>query len=606
MKLKNVFIGFITMFVLLFSCSVLADSSAPSSYTVSGKDLYKIDTNKYLPGATWDMFYKKNTNGEIIYCTESYDYAVTSGTQKYTLSKELEAKYAYAIANGYPNKSITGNEEKDYFITAFAIYYLVNPNDSILANFDLSKGTYRGKDNYYVKEIAKLVNGAYSYSYTEPSIKLNTSNNFTLSSDKKYYVSSSMSATTTGGVSNYTVSLENAPSGTIVTDVNGSAKSTFSVGDKFVIKVPVSSISKLSNEFKVNVSATGTTYKAYLYVPANSAYQNTAALYPVTKNVNASNPVKLNLNTKVEISKIDATTGKELPGAKLTVKDSNGKVVDSWVSTNSAHVIEGLTPGKYTLTEEVAPEGYKLSTEIVTFEVKLDGVVKKVVMKNSTTSVQISKIDVTTGKELPGAKLTVKDSNGKVVDSWVSTNEVHYIYGLKPGKYTLTEEIAPEGYKLSTETVTFEVRNDGTADKVVMKNEPKDKVPVYISKQDITTGEELAGAHLELKDSNGNIVESWVSSNEPHVIDELKPGKYTLTEILAPEGYELSKETVEFTVLEDGTVKGDIIMYNKPETIVEVPSTSSFKTITSSLIGIIIIGFGAMIIYNNYKKNEEY
>ena len=88
--------------------------------------------------------------------------------------------------------------------------------------------------------------------------------------------------------------------------------------------------------------------------------------------------------------------------------------------------------------------------------------------------------------------------------------------------------------------------------------------------------------------------------------EELVPGKYFLTEVLAPEGYELSTETVEFIVKEDKTVDGDIIMYNKPETIVEVPSTSSFKTITSFLIGVIVIGLGSMIIYRNYKKNEEY
>ena len=81
-------------------------------------------------------------------------------------------------------------------------------------------------------------------------------------------------------------------------------------------------------------------------------------------------------------------------------------------------------------------------------------------------------------------------------------------------------------------------------------------------------------------------------------------GTYYLTETIAPEGYELSTETVTFVVKEDGTVDGEIIMYNKPETI-EVPNTSSFKTITASLIGVIIIGLGSFMIYRNYKKNEE-
>ena len=89
------------------------------------------------------------------------------------------------------------------------------------------------------------------------------------------------------------------------------------------------------------------------------------------------------------------------------------------------------------------------------------------------------------------------------------------------------------------------------------------------------------------------------------MIEKLEAGKYFLTEVLAPEGYELSTETVTFIVNKDGTVDGDIIMYNEVQTV-EVPNTSSFKNITTSLMGIIIMGLGSMIIYKNYKKNEEY
>ncbi len=606
MKLKKYLVSFITIFTLIFAEVVSAASTAPNSFAVNGSDNHKITASNYLPGSTITTHYLKNANGNIIYCTEIRDKAVTTGSMTHTLSKELSVKYSYVLENGYPNKSITGNNEEDYFITALAVYYLVDPSDSIFTYFDLSAGTYRGSSSVVVKEMAKLVNGANSYTYTNPSIKLSTSNNLTLSSDKKYYVSSSMSVTTTGNVGNYTVKLENAPSGTIVTDTDGNAKTTFSNNEKFLVKVPVSSIKNLSTEFKVNVSATGTINKAYLYTPSDSSYQSVAVLYPDNSTVSSSTTLKLNLTTEVQISKVDVTTGKELEGATLTVKDSNGNVKDTWVSTTEVHVIKGLPAGTYTLTEEIAPDGYILSTETVKFEVKLDGTVTKVVMENKPTEVQISKIDVTTGKELEGATLTVKDSNGNVKDTWVSTTEVHVIKGLPVGVYTLTEEVAPDGYVRSTETVKFEVKNDGTVTKVVMENKPKENKNIYISKQDITTGEELEGAHLELRDESGNLIEAWVSGSEPHMIEELEPGKYYLTEILAPVGYELSTETVEFIVKEDRTVDGDVIMYNKPETVVEVPNTSSFKTITSSLIGIIIIGLGCMIIYKNYKKNEEY
>ena len=117
---------------------------------------------------------------------------------------------------------------------------------------------------------------------------------------------------------------------------------------------------------------------------------------------------------------------------------------------------------------------------------------------------------------------------------------------------------------------------------------------------------ELAGASLELRDESGKVIYAWVSTDEPFVIKEgLTPGKYTLTEVLAPEGYELNKESVVFTVNADGSVDSKIVMYNKPETVIDVPSTSSFKTITTSIIGLLIIGLGTLVIYRNYKKNEE-
>lgn len=519
MKLKNIFIAFITIFTLLFGCAVNAATSAPNSFYVKGSDAYAINGTKYLDGnGTITLNFKKAADGTIVYCTEIRKVTVTSGTKQYTLLKELDARYAYVIQNGYPNKTITGDKDKDYFITAVTVWYLSEPNDSIFTKFDFSKGTYAGKENGVAKEMARLLDGANKAVYAEPSIEINgSSDSFTLSSDKKYYVSSNLGVTTNGNVGDYTVSLTGAPSGTIVTDVNGNEKSTFATSDKFVVKVPVSSIKDLSSEFKISVSANGHIDKAYLYGTDESKYQKVAVLYPVSSDVSNSITAKINIDTEVVISKIDITNGQELPGATLTIKNSNGEVVKTWVSSDKPEVIKGLSLGKYTLTEEIAPDGYELSTETIEFEVSANGVVTK----------------------------------------------------------------------------------------VVMENKPVDKTPIFISKQDIATKKELAGAYLEVRDENGNLVEAWVSTDTPHMIEKLEAGKYFLTEILAPEGYELSTETVEFIVNEDGTVNGDIIMYNEVQTV-EVPNTSSFKNITTSLIGIIVIAFGAVMIYKNYKKNEEY
>lgn len=141
------------------------------------------------------------------------------------------------MQNGYPNKRFSNDEDKDYYATALSIWYVLETDPTLFRHFDLNNGTYRGTSNDVVKIMAQLINGANSYSYTNPSIKINNSNSkLTLSSDRNYYVSSSMSVKTTGNIANYSVSLSNAPKGTIITDVNGNVKSSFASGDKFIVK----------------------------------------------------------------------------------------------------------------------------------------------------------------------------------------------------------------------------------------------------------------------------------------------------------------------------------------------------------------------------------
>ena len=273
--------------------------------------------------------------------------------------------------------------------------------------------------------------------------------------------------------------------------------------------------------------------------------------------------------TRVEVSKKDATTSKELPGAHLVVKDADGNVVDEWVSTEEVHIIKGLKEGKFTLSETIAPEGYRLQTTTVEFEVKADGSTTKVEMLNepmNNTKVKINKIDADTKEMLEGATLVIKDSNGKEVKRFTSTKESYEISDLELGTYTVSEIKAPNGYDLSSEIKKFTVSRDDKEITVEFTNKKTPKVnTVEISKKDATTSEELPGAHLVVKDSEGKVIDEWVSTSEVHIIKDIKPGTYTLTETIAPEGYVLSESTVEFTVKDDGTTTR-VVMYNSKET----------------------------------------
>ena len=260
---------------------------------------------------------------------------------------------------------------------------------------------------------------------------------------------------------------------------------------------------------------------------------------------------------KVEISKKDLTTMEELPGAELTITDKDGEEIDRWVSSDKPHYIEKLPAGEYTLTEVKAPDGYAFA-ESVPFTVLPTGEVQQFEMWDDVIKVELSKKDLTTMEELPGAELTITDKDGKEIDRWVSTDKPHYIEKLPAGDYTLTEVKAPDGYAFS-ESVPFTVLPTGEVQQFEMRD---DVIKVEISKADITTNKELPGAELIITNKDGKVVERWTSNDKPHYIEKLPAGEYTLTEITAPNGYEIA-EDIFFTVLPTGEIQR-VVMKDAP------------------------------------------
>ena len=95
------------------------------------------------------------------------------------------------------------------------------------------------------------------------------------------------------------------------------------------------------------------------------------------------------------ISKTDAATSEELPGAKLQVINSAGNIVEEWISGNGPHLIKALPDGKYILREITAPYGYDVA-EDAEFEVKADKVANKVTMKNRPVTIGTQAADAAT------------------------------------------------------------------------------------------------------------------------------------------------------------------------------------------------------------------
>ena len=175
---------------------------------------------------------------------------------------------------------------------------------------------------------------------------------------------------------------------------------------------------------------------------------------------------------KVKISKTDVTGQNEIPGAKLVLKTESGSIVKEWISTTEAQYVE-LTPGVYTLTETIAPNGYILNRSSITFKVDDNNIVYEknangdyvkvdyIKMVNyAKSAINISKLNSETNEFVSGANLIIKNIKGEKVASWTTTNESYYI-NLDEGEYTLSEEVAPSGYVLNTTSINFKVDADG-------------------------------------------------------------------------------------------------------------------------------------------------
>ena len=229
--------------------------------------------------------------------------------------------------------------------------------------------------------------------------------------------------------------------------------------------------------------------------------------------------------------------------------------------------------GRYRIVEVAAPAGYLLDSTPVDVEFTYEGqqIAWQIVNGTNTnlrTSVDISKQDITNGKELPGAKLEIRDADGNLVEGWTSTKTPHTVRGLELEKaYTLTETRAPDGYA-EAESIVFKLVQDGTeqVNEVYVKSDDawvklddatvimQDAPVLDIDKTDIA-GNLLPDATLTVRDANDEIIDTWVTDYKTHRVpisddflklsDDSKEYIYTLTEDAAPAGFEIA-ESVQF------------------------------------------------------------
>ena len=356
--------------------------------------------------------------------------------------------------------------------------------------------------------------------------------------------------------------------GTITTDSNGIAQmGDLPAGKYYVKEVKTAHGYVLDGEPR--------------YVDLSYRDQNTPVITYDEKWQNARQKVKVTVLKKEKDTErvlaggvFGLYTSEDIKNAKGEVLLEKDSLIEQRVTDEKGQITftaDLPVDGKYYVKEIFAPDGFVTTEEVQEFTFEYAGedqteVSYDFTFENQPTTVELTKTDLTTGKELPGAHLKVTDSDGNTVDEWTSTEESHVIKELVVGKeYTMTETKQADGY-VTAESITFTVEN--TAE--VQKHEMKDDVTkVQISKTDITGETEIPGAKLTVLDKDDQVVESWTSTEEAHYIEKLPIGKYTLREEQAPKGYLLTSDVtfevkdtgeIQKVAMKDDTAKGKVII----------------------------------------------
>lgn len=293
------------------------------------------------------------------------------------------------------------------------------------------------------------------------------------------------------------------------------------------------------------------------------------------------------VNFKLRLVKVDADTNQPLANVAFILKGKDGGTHSLITGSNGITDTISLAPGKYTLSEVAAAEGYAIPLNGWGFTVK-EGTVQQVTntsevakwdfndglltltLKNSRIygGLTIEKTDGKDGGALAGAEFTISGSDGTPLtfiknngryeaatgegaSSTIATdaNGTAHITGLKFGNYAVTETKAPEGYVLKGDRHSIAISRQQTEVTLRLKND-KAMYKVTAIKQDAgENGKLLVGAEFTLYSAEGAVVAKAVTGYDGTAVFEVPEGKYKLIETRAPAGYQLSGDFVrEITV----------------------------------------------------------
>lgn len=473
-----------------------------------------------------------------------------------------------------------------------------------------------------------------------------SSNKFTLTSDEKYYISSAIPISYSGILTNYSISLTNQLTGTFIvdspnkTETNAMNLSQTQTANTIYIKIPVSSVTTDMNmTLTINSSATytcsGIRTTAEYCAGNGSSYQDVIipSISPYNTTGTKEDSKQQNFIIEVgelQISKYDSVTHNLLGNVEFLLYESDcqtlakhsnrtaiGKIITSQAGLGR---VQMLLYGNYCLKETKT-----LATHIIGVipNITLNTDPLHIEIENTPITIVISKKSITGSDELPGATIKITDEYGNQYKEFVSsTTPTEFIF--EKGTYILTETIAPKGYMPVTNSFKFNINEQGEitvlssndehyvldGNKIIIKD---DTNKIYISKKDVTNVDELPGATINVKCDNGFDF-TFVSGSESKAIEatSIINSTCTLTETIAPEGYEKLKNSLKFKIDSNGNVQSigssDKAYYLESNRITiyngNFPDTGLVTWIGTGIIGGALITGGVIIITRNIRKKK--
>lgn len=286
---------------------------------------------------------------------------------------------------------------------------------------------------------------------------------------------------------------------------------------------------------------------------------------------------------------------------------NKGDLVDTIISNSDGYAISKKLPlGKYKLVEVETKDNYVLDNEehIITLTEKdnktpvvYESVSKLNYLKKG--KLEFTKTDLITGKVIPNVKVSILTENDEVIFSGITDkNGKIVIDNLFVGKFKIIETEPSTGYKLSDEVVYFEITDDGQVIKANMTNE-KIKGNLVFTKID-EDGNPLAGVTINVYKTDGTLFGTYVTNNDGLVLlNDIEYGDYYIKEVSTIDGYELSNDTIYFSIIKDGEdVK--VSMVNK-----KLPQTNLEDYTKQIGISLIVIGTSAFIIASTRRKKSK-